>query len=119
MASYSKEFKDKIIGRMLPPNNESISKIATETQINEQTLEYCNKLITAIKENEGICHYPKVSEKLNILEEILQDDIEHISILEDTDTKIGHKTADSSFFGYKTHIAMTEERIITAATFSF
>lgn len=38
MASYSKEFKDKLIGRMLPPNNESISKIATETQINEQTL---------------------------------------------------------------------------------
>jgi hypothetical protein len=28
---------------------------------------------------------------------------------------VGHKTADSSFFGYKTHIAMTEERIITAA----
>jgi hypothetical protein len=28
---------------------------------------------------------------------------------------VGHKTADSSFFGYKTHIAMNEERIITAA----
>lgn len=34
----------------------------------------------------------------------------------DCDAKIGHKTADTSFFGYKTHIAMTEERIITAAT---
>lgn len=33
----------------------------------------------------------------------------------DTDAKVGHKTADTSFFGYKTHIAMTEERIITAA----
>ena len=82
----------------------------------EKEIEYCNKLITAIKENEGICKYPKISEKLNILEEILQDDIEHMSILEDTDAKMGHKTADSSFFGYKTHIAMTEERIITAAT---
>jgi len=29
---------------------------------------------------------------------------------------VGHKTSDSSFFDYKTHIAMTEERIITAAT---
>lgn len=28
---------------------------------------------------------------------------------------VGHKSADSSFFGYKTHIALTEERIITAA----
>ena len=34
----------------------------------------------------------------------------------DQDAKVGHKTADTSFFGYKTHIAMTPERIITAAT---
>jgi hypothetical protein len=33
----------------------------------------------------------------------------------DTDARIGHKSADSSFFGYKTHIAMNEERINTAA----
>lgn len=87
----------------------------TEDSLDKE-IEYCNKLIITIKENEGICHYPKVSEKLNMLEEILQDDIEHMSISEDADAKIGHKTADSSFFGYKTHIAMTEERIITAAT---
>ncbi|WP_336838710.1 transposase, partial [Sphingobacterium siyangense] len=29
--------------------------------------------------------------------------------------RLGHKSIDSSFFGYKTHLAMTEERIITAA----
>lgn len=28
---------------------------------------------------------------------------------------MGHKNAVSSFFGYKTHLAMSEERIITAA----
>jgi len=38
MATYSKEFKDKIISRMLPPNNESIASLAKETQMNEQTL---------------------------------------------------------------------------------
>jgi hypothetical protein len=31
------------------------------------------------------------------------------------DARVGHKTADSSFFGFKTHIAMNDERIITAA----
>ncbi|MFV0364352.1 MAG: IS1182 family transposase [Suipraeoptans sp.] len=87
----------------------------TEDSLDKE-MEYCNKLIAVIKENEGICHYPKVSEKLNMLEEILQDDIEHIGVSEDADAKIGHKTADSSFFGYKTHIAMTQERIISAAT---
>ena len=30
--------------------------------------------------------------------------------------RIGHKTVNSSFYGYKTHLAMTDERIITAAT---
>ena len=34
----------------------------------------------------------------------------------DKDARVGHKTADTSFFGYKTHIAMTDERIIAAAT---
>ncbi|TGY96508.1 IS5/IS1182 family transposase [Petralouisia muris] len=33
-----------------------------------------------------------------------------------TEAKTGHKTADTAFFGYKTHMAMSEERIITAAT---
>jgi len=34
----------------------------------------------------------------------------------DTEARVGHKSADSSFFGYKTHIAISEERIITVAT---
>ena len=33
----------------------------------------------------------------------------------DTDAKMGHKSVDSSFYDYKTHIAMSEERINTAA----
>ena len=40
---------------------------------------------------------------------------EQLSYSTDPDARVGHKTADSSFFGYKTHIAMSDERIITAA----
>ena len=82
----------------------------------EKELEYCNQLISVIKENKEFCNYPKVKEKLNLLEESIRDDMEHLETSKDEDAKIGHKTADTSFFGYKTHIAMTEERIITAAT---
>lgn len=82
----------------------------------EKELERCKELITAIKKNETICSYPKVREKLNLLEEAVSDSLEHLETSKDKDAKIGHKTADTSFFGYKTHIAMTEERIITAAT---
>ncbi len=36
--NYSPEFKEVLLRRMLPPNNESISKIAREEGISEQTL---------------------------------------------------------------------------------
>lgn len=82
----------------------------------EKELQYCHTLISAIKEKEELCSYPKVQEKLNLLEESVNDDLEHLETSKDADAKTGHKTADTSFFGYKTHIAMSEERIITAAT---
>ena len=88
----------------------------TSTNVLEDELDYCEKLIEVIEREEILSQYPKVKEKLNLLKETLDDDIEHLQISEDEDAKIGHKTADSSFFGYKTHIAMSEERIITAAT---
>ena len=49
------------------------------------------------------------------MKETLEDTQESLVLSKDEDAKVGHKSADSSFFGYKTHIAMTEERIITAA----
>ncbi len=36
--NYSAEFKESILRRMLPPNNESITKIAREEGLSEQTL---------------------------------------------------------------------------------
>jgi len=87
----------------------------TTTNVLEDEIEYCKKLIKVIEREETISKYPKVSEKLNLLKETMDDDIEHLQISRDEDAKIGHKTADSSFFGYKTHIAMSEERIITGA----
>lgn len=53
-----------------------------------------------------------------MLEETMNDTEYEIEYSKDKDAKVGHKTADISFFGYKTHIAMTPERIITAAIVS-
>ncbi|MFC7372285.1 transposase, partial [Fictibacillus iocasae] len=73
-------------------------------------------LIEIIENDSSLSAYPKVKEPLNLLKEMVEDDLENLRISEDEDAKVGHKSADSSFFGYKTHLAMTEERIITAAT---
>lgn len=90
------------------------TKSTTNDLIDE--IDYCQKLINIVEQEDNIIHYPKVKEKLNILKETIEDDIEHLQISQDVDAKVGHKSADTSFFGYKTHIAMTKERIITAAT---
>jgi IS5 family transposase len=86
----------------------------TTTQLTEE-LDYCGEVIQIVEREETIREYPKVKEKLNYLKEIVEDHHEHLKSSNDPDARLGHKTADSSFFGYKTHIAMSEERIITAA----
>ncbi|WP_045522610.1 transposase, partial [Neobacillus niacini] len=58
---------------------------------------------------------PAVKEKLNVLKEVVEDYEEQLNYSNDPDARVGHKSADSSFFGFKTHIAMNDERIITAA----
>ncbi|TSI03617.1 transposase, partial [Lysinibacillus sp. BW-2-10] len=52
---------------------------------------------------------------LNLLKEVVEDYQTQLSYSSDEDARKGHKTTDSSFFGYKTHIALSDERIITAA----
>jgi len=81
----------------------------------EDEIDYCKELMSVINQNETVSQYPKVKEKMNLLKELVDDDIEMLEFNKDNDAKVGHKTADTAFFGYKTHIAMTEERIITAA----
>lgn len=81
----------------------------------EAEIDYCQKLIEVTETKLGIAQLPKITEPLNLLKETVDDDVEQLRISQDQDARVGHKSADSSFFGYKTHIAMTEERIITAA----
>ena len=53
-----------------------------------------------------------------MLNEVADDIEDHYTTSKDTDARVGHKSEDDSFFGYKTHIAMSDERIITAAIVS-
>jgi IS5 family transposase len=59
--------------------------------------------------------FEKVCIASNYLQEIIDDNLEHLKTSADEDARVGHKSEDTSFFGFKTHLAMTEERIITAA----
>ena len=85
------------------------------SEVLEDEIAYWQRLIHVIENESGIAQLPKITEPLNLLRETVEDDLEQLRISQDQDARVGHKSADSSFFGYKTHLAMTEERIITAA----
>ena len=57
----------------------------------------------------------KIIKKLEKAENMLKDKkIEEIQSSVDEDAKQGYKSENNDFFGYKNHVAMTRERIVTA-----
>lgn len=99
---FDQEFKSK-----MPSKN-------VENDLNKE-LAYCKELEKSIENEPSLSSIPAVKEKLNLLKETANDTGEQLVFSKDTEAKTGHKSADSPFFGYKTHLAMSEERIITAA----
>lgn len=89
--------------------------VKNTSDVLEDEIAYCRRLITFIETESGVAQVPKILEPLNLLKETVEDDVEQLRLATDPDARVGHKSADSAFFGYKTHLAMTEERIITAA----
>lgn len=80
----------------------------------EAELTYTKELMAVIESRKELISLPAVSQKYNYLKEAVEDDLEHLEASVKEEARIGHKTADTSFYGYKSHIAMTDERIITA-----
>ena len=116
-----KEFlqeKSKNVRKAVYQIDESMKKkFPSKTTSNEvkDELNYCQQLISVIDKEPQIATIPAVKEKLNVLKEGVEDFTEHLNYSSDPDARVGHKTENSSFFGYKTHLAMSDERIITAA----
>lgn len=52
--------------------------------------------------------------KIERVKKAVEDTQEHINNSTDFDARVRHETVDISFFGYKTHLAISDERIITA-----
>ena len=82
----------------------------------EHEIDYTKALLKVVSDNLTLVNIPKVRERLNMLKETLSDIEDHYVSSKDEDARVGHKSQDKSFFGHKTHIAMSDERIITAAT---
>ena len=81
----------------------------------EDQIEYTKELLEILREDGRFEKIPGIKEQIDYLNETMEDTEVELEYSKDQDAKVGHKTADTSFFGYKSHIAMTPERIITAA----
>ena len=113
------KLRSKQLRKVLYDTQEGIKDIlpAKNTDDNlEHELAYTQRLLDKVSEDKILIHIPKIQERLNLLKETLEDIQDHYTTSKDKDARVGHKTRDDHFFGYKSHIAMTPERIITAAT---
>ena len=72
--------------------------------------------IEAVEADHVLSSYPAVAERLNMVKEVIADVRVRQVTSKDPDARIGHTSKTRPFFGFKTHMAMTIERIITAAT---
>jgi hypothetical protein len=91
--------------------NESLVLESDEniTTLNEEII-YCERLLEKAREEIGgakeLIDYTRVA---NRLEELIKDIRDHYTVSADPDARVGHKTADSSFFGYKTSLVIDED----------
>ena len=96
-------------------SHEDLPETPDRRSTTDESVAYSKELLNIVR-NSACSELPGVKEHADLLDELLQDDADAYDYSNDPDARIGHKSATGSFYGYKTHIAMSDERIITAAT---
>jgi transposase len=110
---HSKELRKEIYRTQHELSEEFPEKPIETAELSEE-IEYSKELIERVKkalEENGTEKAKKLMAK--IIELLIDDKIKEIQSAADEDAKLGYKSESNSFFGYKSHMAMTEERIIT------
>ena len=113
LRNYSKKLRKNIY--QFHPEAKANMPSKNHTYDYQAEKEYVKELLKEIERHPTWTQTPAVTEAKNLLEETFDDCKEYEIYSTDTSAKVGHKTKETEFFGYKTHIAMTDERIITAA----
>jgi IS5 family transposase len=110
---FTKELRKEIYRNEFELSGKFPEKPLETADLNDE-IEYSKKLVEATKTAVNKSGSDKTKKLLQKVAGLLENDkIKEIQSAVDEDAKVGHKGESNSFFGYKTHIAMTEERIIT------
>lgn len=98
----------KSIYKMDESMYDKMSKKKETIGILENQIDYTKKLLKIIKEDGIFTALSGIKEQIDYLEKTMNDTEIELEYSKDQDAKVGHKTADTSFFEYKTHIAQID-----------
>ena len=102
----------KQLYRQVPEMKDSVPPKLHSTATLEEEMAYLKELIEFAS---AYTEHTLIEKATQQASEVLKDEAyQTILSVSDQEAKIGYKSAEESFAGYKSHIAITEERIITA-----
>lgn len=113
LRELSKQLRRAIYREMIelsekfPEKPSETAELADEISYTRRLIESVGAEIVSSERSTLIELYERIKELLDT------DRIREIRSKHDEDARFGHKSATSTFFGYKSHLAMTQERIVT------
>jgi len=113
LRELSKQLRREIYREMVELSEKFPEKPSVTTELAEE-IEYTYQLLESVEREILQSEKAALIELYGRIKELLDTErIREIRSKDDEDARFGHKTASSTFFGFKSHLAMTEERIIT------
>lgn len=112
LRNMSKQLRKEIYKNAFELSEKFPEKPSLESGLDEE-IAYTKELLNALAEGIETCGNQKIQEISKKMEDLLENEqIRDIRSKDDKDARFGHKTATSTFYGYKNHLAMTEDRLI-------
>lgn len=112
LRDLSKQLRREIYKNAFELSEKFPEKPSLEAGLDEE-IAYTKELLEVLTEGIETCGNQKIQEISKKMEDLLENEqIRDIRSKDDKDARFGHKTATSTFYGYKNHLAMTEDRLI-------
>ena len=112
LRDMSKQLRKEIYKNAFELSEKFPEKPSLEAGLDEE-IAYTEELLRVLEEGIASCGNQKIQKISTEMKELLENgQIRDIRSKDDKDARFGHKTAASTFYGYKNHIAMTQERMI-------
>ena len=112
LRDLSKQLRKEIYKNAYDLSESFPEKLSLEAGLDEE-IAYTEALLSVLKEGIAACGNKKIQDLAERIRGLLDTDkSREIRSKDDEDARFGHKTPMSTFYGYKNHLAMTEERLI-------